>query len=400
MDSGDIPRLKIVEPIPAADCLRFALIERLRGIYHHRRRAAYRRRLQDFHLPRATGEPRPNFGWLSDPERPAETRIGGGVKLDHLRDEFGEHRADFSILYLVSSILHLISYPAELISWARNSGVPVVWNQNGVAYPSWCGARYPWFNAPMREFIHKADYVFYQSEFCRASADRYLGRISAPYEILWNPVDLEHFSPPRDGVTGSANDDWRLLAMGTNHSFYRVRSALDTLAALRSRGRGAHLTISGELRWRGASEQVAEYLRARHLEPHVTLRPRFSQSEAPDIYRFADVLLHPKYKDPCPTVPIEAMACGLPVVGSRSGGMVELVPTSAGRLIDVCDDWTDDHAIDPTEMADAVESIMGRHPEFSRSARLHAVSCFDKSKWVARHREVFTDLLDRPERVS
>jgi glycosyltransferase involved in cell wall biosynthesis len=132
----------------------------------------------------------------------------------------------------------------------------------------------------------------------------------------------------------------------------------------------------------------------------VTLRPRFSQDEAPAIYRSADVLLHPKYKDPCPTVPIEAMACGLPVVGSRSGGMIDLIPESAGCLVDVCDDWTADHPADPLGMADAVDTIMQRHTGFSRSARMHAVSSFDKIKWVACHREIFTDLLDRPNRAS
>jgi glycosyltransferase involved in cell wall biosynthesis len=400
MVPGKITRLKVVEPIPAADRLRFTMIERLRQIYHHRRRAEYRRRLAGFKPAPAAGDPRPNFGWLSNPERPAETRIGGGVKLNHLRDEFGEHRADFSVLYLVSSILHLIPYPAELVAWARSNHVPVVWNQNGVAYPSWCGHGYPWFNAPMRELIHQADYVIYQSEFCRASADRYLGPVSAPSEILWNPVDLDHFSPIREPGSDPENRPWRLLAMGTNHAFYRVQSALDCLTALRSRGRDVHLTISGELRWRGASHQVQESLRVRNLTPHVTLRPRFSQDEAPAIYRSADVLLHPKYKDPCPTVPIEAMACGLPVVGSRSGGMTDLIPESAGCLVDVCDDWTADHPADPLGMADAVDTIMQRHTGFSRSARMHAVSNFDKIKWVACHREIFTDLLDRPNRAS
>ncbi len=63
---------------------------------------------------------------------------------------------------------------------------------------------------------------------------------------------------------------------------------------------------------------------------------------APELYRAAHVVLHPKYKDPCPTVPIEAMACGVPVVGSRSGGTPELVSPDAGVLVDVEDVWTRD----------------------------------------------------------
>lgn len=391
--TAGIGGVKIVEPVSRWNRLRFTAIELIRRAYHHRRRMAYRNQLNRLKVLPSSEEPRPNFGWLTEPARLAETRIGGGVKLNHLRDEFGEHRNTFSVLYLVSSILHLIPYPAELVSWARRNAVPVVWNQNGVAYPSWCGAAYPWFNAPMRELIHQADYVVYQSEFCRASADRYLGPVTAPVEVLWNPVDIQHFSPARDGSIDQIERPWRLLAMGTNHAFYRVQSALDCLRLLIAAGRDVHLTICGELRWRGAEQQVDDYMRLHALSANVTLRSRFSQAEAPGIYQSADILLHPKYKDPCPTVPIEAMSCGLPVVGSRSGGMPELVPDFVGRLVDVRDDWISDHAVDPAGMARAVEEIMQRQIEFSLSARMHAISSFDRVKWVARHREIFTDLL-------
>lgn len=391
--------LRIVEPIPQKLQLKFSFIERLRQIYHLRGRAAFRRKLKMLPDVVSKGEVLPNFGWLEDPKRPEEARIGGAVKLNHLRDAFGESREQFNVLYLVSSVLHLIPFPDELVAWARRRGIPVVWNQNGVAYPSWCGMYYPWFNQPMRRLIHQADYVFYQSEFCRQSADRYLGAIQCPSEILWNPVDLEHFSSgSKPSTTGGY--PWRLLAMGTNHAFYRVQSSLDCLAALRARGHDAHLTLSGELRWSDAERMVREYMHSKGIESAVTLLGRFSQSEAPDIYRAADVLLHPKYKDPCPTVPIEAMACGLPVVGSRSGGMSDLVPKTSGELIDMEDDWMADHEPDATKMADAVEKIMKSHYDYAHSARVHAVASFDKKNWVDRHREIFNSLLQKSDRLT
>ena len=56
----------------------------------------------------------------------------------------------------------------------------------------------------------------------------------------------------------------------------------------------------------------------------------YSQLEAPHILRRGHVLLHTKYNDPCPTAVIEAMACGVPVVYSSSGGVPELVGQEAG----------------------------------------------------------------------
>jgi len=129
------------------------------------------------------------------------------------------------------------------------------------------------------------------------------------------------------------------------------------------------------------------------LRDHVRLLPRFTQAEAPELYRRAHVLLHPKYKDPCPTVPIEAMACGVPVVGSRSGGMPELVAPEAGRLVEVPGDWTRDHAPDAGRMAEAICEIMPKHEEFSRAARDRAVACFARENWVERHAEIFEALV-------
>lgn len=387
--------LRFVEEVPVAARLRSSLVAQLRRLYHWRGRATFRRRLKNLSAPGAVGSILPNFGWLEDPVRPEETRIGGAIKLDHLREVFGETRDGFSVLYLVSSTLHLIPFPDELVAWAKACRIPVVLNQNGVAYPSWCGHSYPWFNAPMRQLIHQADYVIYQSAFCQQSAERYLGKSSAPHEILWNPVDLKHFSPLEQLCPEGKNDGpCRLLAMGTNHAFYRVKSSLDCLLSLISRGVPAHLTISGELRWPGADREVANYLDKNGISDLVTLSSRFSQAGAPEIYRSADVLLHPKYKDPCPTVPIEAMACGLPVVGSRSGGMPELVPPTAGLLVDVIDDWAADHEPSVDAMADAVQSIMARHGDFSRGARAHAEGNFDKLRWTMRHSEIFSQLLN------
>ncbi len=391
--------LRFVEEVPVAARLRLSLVAQLRRLYHLRGRTAFRRRLKNLSASGAVDSILPNFGWLEEPERPEETKIGGAVKLDHLREVFGETRDGFSVLYLVSSILHLIPFPDELVAWAKARRIPVVLNQNGVAYPSWCGNSYPWFNAPMLQLIHQADYVIYQSAFCQRSAERYLGKSAVPHEILWNPVDLKHFSPSEQTRAEEKHDGpCRLLAMGTNHAFYRVKSSLDCLVTLIARGFPAHLTISGELRWHGADREVADYLDKNGIADAVTLRSRFSQTEAPDIYRSADVLLHPKYKDPCPTVPIEAMACGLPVVGSRSGGMPELVPPTAGLLVNVVDDWTADHEPAADAMADAVQSIMAKYADFTRGARAHAEGNFNKLRWAARHGEIFSELLNRGQR--
>jgi hypothetical protein len=260
--------VKIVEPVPLLTRCRAEATALARALYHKPGRAAFRKRLDGLPEP-AREEIRLSFGWLEEPRRAEEARIGGGVKLTHLRERFGESREGFNVLYLVSSLLHLVPHVEELVAWAKRRGVAVVWNQNGVAYPAWCGANYPWFNEPMRRLIAQADHVVYQSAFCRACADRYLGEVSAPAEVQWNPVDTRHFSP---SAQAPPTNVWQLLAMGTNHSFYRVRASLETLRELLRRGISARLTIAGEMRWpegdRGVSRTRAT---ARSRAPAATL---------------------------------------------------------------------------------------------------------------------------------
>jgi len=314
--------------------------------------------------------------------------IGGEIKLIHLRKSFPEYFDFFNLMYLVSSALP--PQVEELVKSAKQKGVKLVWNQNGVAYPGCYGDFYPWFNRRMAFLRSQADYIMNQSEFSRISAERYLGPSSVQSEIAFNPVDTDVFAPRESPLK---DGPWRLLAAGTSHALYRTKSALDTLRVLLSRGLDVHLTIAGEFRWKNARDEVAEVMCG--LERHVTILPPFRQEEAPEIYRTAHLLLHTKYNDPCPTVPIEAMASGLPVVGSRSGGMPELVPASCGVLVPVEHGWCRDLAGDPEDLADAVELVMGNHVAMAKKARSHAVLTFEATEWMDRHERVFRMLTER-----
>ncbi len=331
-------------------------------------------------------QPRPSYGRTAGAA--AGRPIGGEVKLGHLAARFGEHADDFNLLYLVSSALS--PQVIELVKTAKARGAKLVWNQNGIAYPGFYGDFYPWFNRTMATLLPLADHVVYQSRFCQESADRYLGQARAPSEILFNPVDLEKFSPRQ---TPLPDERWELLCAGTSHSFYRIEAPLRALGILRQRGKPARLTIAGEFRWPGGAKEVARCIRDLGLQDHVILRPPFTQDEAPGLYQAAHLLVHGKDKDPCPTVPIEAMACGLPVVGLASGGMPELVPAAAGRLVPVPQSWTADQAADPGDLAQAIEAVMENLPDFSRHARVHAEKNFDVRAWLDRHAAIFDGAL-------
>jgi glycosyltransferase involved in cell wall biosynthesis len=297
------------------------------------------------------------------------------VKFQRLQAFFPNRPRDFNLLYLGSS-----SLPADeqkMIALAKGRGAPLLVNQNGVAYPGWAGDQTEALNARLRGVLEQADYVIYQSEFCRLSAGRFLGRFDTPSEILHNAVDTNALTPGERPTGGPL-----ILLGGDQTATYRLETALRTLAELPE----ARLLVTGTVLEDG--RDLAEEL---GLADRVMFTGRYAQRDALGIYRRAHLLLHPKVNDPCPNVVLEAMACGLPVVHSASGGTPELVG-DAGIGVPSETTWEQDIPPNPRLLAVAVRDVLDRLDDYRADARERALR-FDFSPWVERHRELFEELV-------
>ena len=122
----------------------------------------------------------------------------------------------------------------------------------------------------------------------------------------------------------------------------------------------------------------------------------YAQRDAPSVFRRAHVLLHTKVKDPCPTLVVEAMACGLPVVYPASGGTSELVGdvggigVAASRLL-----GARRAAVSPRSSPTRSTRVLDDLPSFSAAARTRAVERFSLEPWLERHAEIFERLAPR-----
>ncbi len=313
---------------------------------------------------------------------------GGRVKLLHLQGKYPEQKERFNILYLVSSAMP--PFAEEIARWAREQGVKFIWNQNGVAYPAWAGRSYKDTNQVMEKLVQIADYVIYQSEFCRLSAERYLGQTPAPWEIVYNCVDTGIFKP-RDAKLPQT--PWIMLTTGSHQQPERVLSVLKALHVIKERGHEVRLLLAGRLDWEDAMGEVDTWIDKLGISEEVTICGPYEQEKAPALYQSAHALLHTKYKDPCPTVVIEAMACGVPVIGSRSGGMPELLGKEGGILIDVPESWDRMYVPRAEAIADAVIELMENLEAWGKRARARAVRLFGHYKWIEWHSTIFNSVV-------
>lgn len=364
-----------------------APLRRLRADWRARRRGA--RRFPG--LRRRRSGVAVFYGWARIPDLD-EVDHGGMVKLQHMQASLPNTLPPdpCSAIYLVSSR----PPPAvdALLAAARRARVPMVWNQNGVAYPAWCPSDPEAVNAPMRRGLGAAERVLYQSAFCKASADRFVGPCPGRWEILHNPVDVEWFRP---AAQPAARERTRLLCAGNQHAAYRVRSALDALRCLVDAGLDAEIGFTGVLGWEAPARcrrEVDAWVAERGLADRVRWLGSYSQRQAPELYRDADLLLHTKVNDPCPGVVLEALASGLPVVHAASGGVPELVGSEAGIGVPDGSTWTADVPAQPERLADAVLRVLAERDRYAAAARRRAVERFSLAAWLGRHREIFREL--------
>ena len=346
---------------------------------------------------RITQDTRPSprrvyYGIDSIPTR-TQPLSGGLVKCQDLQDLYPNTPQSPDLLYLVSSALPI--HADILIQFAHEAGAKVVLNQNGVAYPAWHGKGWQKANRPLARVHSRADYIFYQSNFCQLGAEHFLGKKPCPSEVLYNPVDAVRFTPAANPPPLTQPI---LLMAGSHHSFYRVSVALDALPAILKQYPQTILMIAGHCRWRQSEtechSEASAYAKTLGLFDHLCFTGSYTQEEAPSLFHRAHVLLHPKYNDPCPRLVVEAMACGLPVAYSATGGTPELVGNDGGIGVPGPFDWEQEHPPAPADFATAVIQLLARYDEFSKAARQRVVNHLTLKPWLERHDVIFNALLN------
>ena len=154
----------------------------------------------------------------------------------------------------------------------------------------------------------------YVSDAVRDEAAR-----SAPWRPATDTVIGSGIDPRDFPLLEAAPDrpwSWRLLYVGRLDPRKGVDDALTALAALPVEatlevvGRGDAAYLAG-LREQTQSLRIADRVRFRAVD----------RSELAEVYGSADVLLFPPtWREPFGLVPLEAMACGTPVVATGTGG--------------------------------------------------------------------------------
>lgn len=103
------------------------------------------------------------------------------------------------------------------------------------------------------------------------------------------------------------------------------------------------------------------------------------------LYADANVLINPTYADTFPTVNLEALACGTPVITYRTGGSPEALSSETGVVIEQGD---------IKGMADAIKKIcVSNRTQYKVACRRRAEEYFDKDTCFEKYLELYNTLI-------
>ncbi len=150
-----------------------------------------------------------------------------------------------------------------------------------------------------------------------------------PVKVINNGIDLDVFKPSDSDFRNQyVIPEKKYIVLGLALGWEK-RKGLDVFIELSKRLDPEMYQIVLV----GTDETIDKQLPATIMSIHRTN----SQQELAEIYTAADVFLNPTREDNFPTVNIEAIACGTPVITFDSGGSPECLDEKCGRTVE-CDD--------------------------------------------------------------
>ena len=148
-----------------------------------------------------------------------------------------------------------------------------------------------------------------------------------PVKVINNGIDLSVFKPTESGFREKYGLEDVKIVLGVA-SGWGKRKGLDVFIELAKR-----LLDDYRIVLVGTDDNVDKQLPSNIISIHRTQ----NQKELAEIYTAANVFANPTREDTFPTVNMESLACGTPVVTFRTGGCPEILDETCGSVVD-CDD--------------------------------------------------------------
>lgn len=298
------------------------------------------------------------------------------------------------IIHLHNIHDHWLNYKI-IFEYFNSIDTPIVWTQHDCwAFTGGCGYFdaidcKEWQNGCLKclikksEILNRSNYHFENKKklFSKIKSltfvpvSNWLGDImkissqgNREIQVIHNGIDIQQFRP----ILSNNGNKFRVIGVALPWS---KRKGLDDILKLR-----ALLDDQYEIILVGLTEKQIKNM------PNgiVGITRTSSIEELARLYSSANVFINPTYSDNFPTVNIEALSCGTPVITYKTGGSPEAIDTNTGVVVEQGD---------VKAMADAIKQ-MKLNPLSSEACRKRAVEYFDKNKCFDKYIDLYEKLLE------
>lgn len=174
-----------------------------------------------------------------------------------------------------------------------------------------------------------------------ATSDKTAGYLEVPATVIMHGIDLEGYAPAPDRAALRAK--LGLPVEGILVGCYgRIRRSKGTdvfCAAMAGVNKHfpAHALIMGRAvpKDRNFLQGIKDGVVEQGLTDHFHFLPEVPVEDMADWYRVLDLYVAPQRSEGFGLTPIEAMACGVPVIATRVGAFEQIVTPQTGALVDV-----------------------------------------------------------------
>ncbi len=271
---------------------------------------------------------------------------------------------------------------------ARRRGIRVVQRLDGVNWVQrvkWSGIKYSvraeYGNVMLATIRnHFADRVIYQSQFIRKWWEDWYGVAKAPASVIINGVDLNAYT--HKGEHERPTDKYRMLllegslARGLNSGLFHAVSVAEKMSAKYP----MEVVVAGVV-----DEATQQKLQSKVPVKFLGTVPR---ADIPKLARSSHFMYCAEVNPPCPNSVIEALACGLPVIGFDSGSLKELVTDDAGCIVPYGANPWKLETPDIDALASSAGEMLEKQSQFRAAARRRAESAFGLDGMVDEYLKV------------
>ena len=198
-----------------------------------------------------------------------------------------------------------------------------------------------------------------------------------PAVVIPNGIDTDTFRPVDSDVRQRLSIGGRKMILSVANAIGKDKGLEDILKLNDMLSDGEAIVLVG------INDEVKKEL----PESIIALPRTNSQAELAEYYSAADVLVNPTHEDTFPTVNIEALACGTPVVTYNTGGSPEAIDECTGMVVPEGD---------TAALRDAILS-MNKNEALAAACRERALKHYDRDVFTRRMIGLYRDILESRE---